>query len=146
MPILATELASEILAAGAAVHPVSSSTALSTGWVDCSQYARMAAILSTGLIAATGTFNAKLEQANTAGGGGVKDITGKAITALTDTGDNTLHIINVRADELDLANGFRWVRLTLTPATAASLLFGILLGLGTRGLPVAQSGWTQVIN
>lgn len=145
--ILATERVSEQLACLGQVHCISSSTALSTSYVSVANYARLVAVIITGLAAATATFNAKLEQATSSGGAGVKDITGKAIAALDDTtGDNTRHLIDLRADELDLANGFTFVRLTLTPATAAVLIAGLLLGVPAGHLPTSTSGWTSLIN
>lgn len=145
MPLLATERFNEVFTPLGQVSPISSSAANSSSWVDVSNMARIVAIIQTGLIAATGTFNAKLEQATSSGGAGAKDITGKAITALDDTGDNKNLVIDCRADELDVNNGFKFVRLTLTGATAASLMSGILLGTPAY-TPAVQTNWTQAIN
>ncbi len=129
----------------AKIDPASYATAQSTGWVDCALYERIAALILVGAIAATGTFNAKLEQATSAAGAGAKDITGKAITPLTDADDNKLLAIECKAAELDKNNGFRYVRLTLTPATAATLVGAVLIGLPADYNPVPGTLYTQKV-
>lgn len=145
MPILATERFSEVLQPLVNIGAVSTSGATNSSWVDVSNCSRFAAIIITGLIAAGGTMNAKLTQATSSGGAGAKDITGKAIAALADTADNQNFIIDVRADELDVNGGFKFVRIELTGAVAASLIAAILLGAPAQ-LPATQTNWTQAIN
>lgn len=121
----------------------------STGWVDMSMLGSILALLATGAMTATSTVDAKLEQATSSGGAGVKDITGKAITQLTAAGvdDNKQVMINCRAEELDSRNGFRYVRLTITVATAASILSALLLGLDQRyGPPVNAATVDEIIS
>lgn len=134
-----TTKASEIASVLATVDPVSSAAAVSSAWVSVAGLARFLAIIQTGLIAATGTLNAKLEQATSAAGAGAKDITGKAITALADTADNKQILINCRTEELDVNGGFAFVRLTITPAVAASLISGVLLGFDAVFQPKAHA-------
>lgn len=145
MGLLATERFSEVFTPLGQVSPISSAAANSSSWVNVADMARIVAIIQTGLIAATGTFDAKLEQATSSGGAGAKDITGKAITQLADTGDNKNLVIDCRADELDVNGGFKFVRLTLTGATAATVMAGILLGTPAYK-PGVQTNWTQAIN
>ena len=135
---------SEKCAVLAVVNPQSSSTAQSSAYVSISKFHKIAAAIAVGAIASSGTFNAKLEQATDASGTGVKDITGKAITALADTDDNKQFWINLDPAELDLANGFTFVRITLTPATAASLISGTLLGFDPRFSPASDHDLASV--
>lgn len=121
------------------VDPISSSTAVSSAWVSVAEVARILAVIQTGLIAATGTLNAKLEQATSGAGAGAKDVTGKAITQLPDTGDNKQALINCRVEELDIAGGFSFVRLTITPAVAAALIAGAVYGFEARYQPKAHA-------
>ncbi len=114
-----------------AVDPVSqaASTVVST-YVKCP--ASLIALIALGAIASTGTFNAKLVQATDSSGTGSKDITGKALTAVADTGDNKQHFINLFDWELDINNGFTHVALSMTTATAASIVFAALFAMEQR--------------
>lgn len=136
---------SEYCAILAAVDPQSASTAQSSAYVSVGKFHKIGAYIQTGAIASTGTFDAKLQQATDASGTGVKDITGKAITQLADTADDKQVIINLDPAELDLANGFTFVRLTITPATAASLLSGLLLGFDPRFAPASDNDASSVV-
>ena len=75
-----------------------------------------------------------MSRRRTARGTGAKDITGKAITQLTQAGtdSNKQAIINLHRDELDLANSYTHVRLSHTVATATSDSAAILLGFDPR--------------
>ena len=61
-------------------------------------------------------------------------VTGKAITQLTKAGsdDSKQALIAFRQADLDIANDFTHVRLSVTVATAASLTAALLLGFGAR--------------
>lgn len=131
--------ASEYCALLAAVDPQSSSTAKSSSYVSIAKFHKIGALIHVGAITSGGTVNAKLEQASSSGGTGVKDITGKAITQLADTESNKQYWINLDPSELDLANGFTFVRLTITPATQASLIAGSLFGFDPRFAPASDS-------
>lgn len=117
-----------------AVDPQSSSTAKSSGWIDASNFHNYMAVIAIGAFGASGTVDAKLEQATDNSGTGAKDVTGKSITQLTDAGsdDNKQVLINLKQEELDFANDFQFFRLTITPATAATLIYGEVLGFDPR--------------
>jgi hypothetical protein len=117
-----------------AVNPQSASSAQSSGWIDATTFFNYLATVAVGALGASATVDAKLEQANTSGGGAAKDVTGKAITQLTKVGtdDNKQVAINLRQTDLDFANGFKWFRLTITPATAACLIAGVVQGFDPR--------------
>lgn len=125
----------------AAVDPQSASTAKSSGYVDMGLFESLLAVIMLGDGASGGTFDAKLEQATT-DGGTPKNVTGKAMTQVVNTNgsiDNKQYLINCKSEDLDVANGYRWVRLTITPATAASLLAGLVLGLDARYAPATDA-------
>lgn len=129
-------LPSDRAAVVAAINPASLAAAgtASTGWVSLANYRSLLAVVMVGAMTATGTLDAKLQQAKDASGTGAKDITGKAITQLTAAGtdDNKQALINVRAEDLDVNNEFTHVRLTVAAATAASLIAGLLLGFDDK--------------
>lgn len=125
----------------AVTSPVSQGVgAVSTGYIDVSNYESILAEVLVGVFGASATVDAKLEQATTSGGAGVKDVTGKAITQLVAAGGNNRQaLINCEQAELDTNGGFKFVRLTITVATAATLVAGLLRGVGARYQPASQA-------
>ena len=140
---------SEGLAVLATIDPVSTTTTVTTGWVDQSVFFCVLAFIDVGVMTATGTVDAKLQQATDSSGTGVKDITGKAITQLLAAGGNNRQaLINMKEADLDTENGFRYVRLSLTAATAASLVSAVLIGGVPRFQPANaynQAGVAQIV-
>lgn len=105
---------------------------LTTGWIAVKDFEQLLAVVMAGDLGASATINAKLEQATSAAGAGAKDITGKAITQMTQAGtdkSNKQAIINLFSDELDVNGGFTHVRLSMTTATATSDSGALVLGL-----------------
>lgn len=140
----------EQLAVLATFDPVSQAAAtVTTGWVDARKFARITALLGVGVMTATSTVDAKLQQATTAAGAGAKDIANKAITQLLAAGGNNRQVaIDLRDDELDVNNGFGFVRLSITVAAAASLINAMLIGAFPRnGLAsdANQAGVVQIV-
>lgn len=123
------------------ITPQSATTAKSTAWISMATLGSALATVMVGTIASTGTVDAKIEQATSAAGAGAKDITGLAITQLTEAGtDSDKDVeINVQPSDLDRANGFTHIRLTITPATAAALIAGTLRGFNSRYQPAADA-------
>lgn len=119
---------------------------VTTGWVDVANWGNLMAIIMAGDLGASATLDAKLEQATSAAGAGAKDVTGKAITQLTQAGtdSNKQAIINCSYRDLDFANDFQFVRLSMTVATATSDAGAILLGLDPRYNTAADSDATTV--
>lgn len=132
----------------AVVNPQSATAGTYTsGWVDLDIWGTVAGVLFVGTISSTGTVAAKLQQATDSGGTGVKDVTSKAIVGLTQTptdNSNSQQFINCRADELDIQNNFRFVRLSVTTATAASLLTGAIMGVNCKYAPASDHDATTV--
>lgn len=112
-----------------------------TGWVSLADFGSVMAIVMAGTLGTSATLDAKLEQATDSSGTGAKDITGKSITQLTQAGTDSdkQAIINCRSEELDVANSFTHVRLSMTVAVATSDAGGILLGLDARYEPVTDA-------
>lgn len=139
---------SEGLALLATVDPVSTSTTVTTGWVDQSVFFCLLALISVGVFGASATVDAKLQQATDSSGTGAKDITGKSITQLLAAGGNNRQaMINMKEADLDTEGGFRYVRLSITVGTAASLVSGHLFGAVPRFQPANaynQAGVAQV--
>jgi hypothetical protein len=122
---------SEICAVVANIDPdaYAASTVVS-GYVNMRDFTSAMAIIQAGDLGASATLDAKLVQATDTSGTSSKDITGKAITQLTQAGtdSNKQVLINVRPEELDVDNGFDCVAISMTVATATSDAGAMLLG------------------
>lgn len=103
-------------------------------WVSLADYTQAAALIVVGAMGANATLNAKLQQAKDASGTAAKDITGKAITPLTQAGGDGDEIVTlpVRAGELDIANAFTHIRVQVTTAVA-NVDYGAVLVRGGPG-------------
>jgi hypothetical protein len=104
---------------------------VTSGWIAAKNFISFLAIVMAGDLGASATLDAKLEQAQDGSGTGAKDITGKAITQLTQAGtdSNKQALINLRPEELDVDNAFTHFRLSMTVAVATSDCAGLVLGV-----------------
>lgn len=126
-----TERLSEALAVVSTIDPVSQSAATVTGdIIDMSKYSRLLFVLSVGALGASATVDYLIQGSAASNMGSPATITGKSITQLTKAGsdDNKQVIVEVTAEEV-AAQGFRYVRDSLTVATAACLISVVVLGL-----------------
>ena len=121
--------------------------AVSSDYVDASKFFNYQATILAGTLGASATVDAKLQQATDGSGTGLKDITGKAITQLTqaspDDSDKQA-IINLNSSELDTDNGFTHFKLVLTVATATSDVGAIIQGLDPRYGPASDDNLASV--
>jgi hypothetical protein len=120
--------------------------ALSTAWVAAKNFHRFLAIIQSGVLGASATLDAKLQQATDGTGTGVKDVTGKSITQFVKaSNDGNQALIDCSADDLDVANSFNFLRLTVTVGTAASLSSAVLLGMSPRFAPASDFNPVTVV-
>jgi hypothetical protein len=134
------------------IAPISASSVQASGWIDATVFHNYMATVQLGVLGASATVDAKLQQASDNSGTGAKDVTGKAITQFTkaNTDDGKQAVINLKQEDLDFANGFKFFRLSITPATAACLIGGLVQGFDPRYGAASDSGnvattQTQVI-
>lgn len=125
---------SENVAVLATLDPASvAASTVTTGWVNAGLFLHIMALIQTGVLGASATVDAKLQQATDSSGTGAKDVTGKKLTQIVKaSGDNKQAIINLKPQELDVSNGFNYVRLSLTVGTAASLVGAVVVGMIAR--------------
>lgn len=126
---------SELFAVLATIDPASLAVGtVTTGWLSVANFHALVASIETGALGTSATLDAKLQQALDSSGTSVKDITGKAITQLTQAGGGSAKqvLINVKPEELDTVNGFGFVRLSITVGVAASLAGAQVLGVNPR--------------
>lgn len=141
---------SELFSVLATIDPASQAVGtVTTGWISAGNHHSLLALVQSGVLGTGATLDAKLQQATDASGTGAKDVTGKAITQIVKaTGDNKQALINLRPDDLDVTNGYAYVRLSLTVAVAASLTAAQLLGFNPRFAPgdaINQAAVAQVV-
>lgn len=137
----------EQLALLATIDPVSQAAGtVATGWMSAAAFERFLAVLQTGVLGASATVDAKLQQATDNSGTGAKDVTGKAITQIVKaSGDNKQVEINLRAEELDTNGGFGYFRLSVTVGTAASLIAASVWGGVAKNLPASTLNQAGVV-
>jgi hypothetical protein len=110
------------------------------------KFQQLLAVLQTGVLGAAATVDAKLQQATSAAGAGAKDIAGKAIVQIVKaTGDNKQARSTCATTQLDVNNGFRYVRLSLTVGTAASAHRCQLLGVFPRNGLASDANQAAVV-
>ena len=137
----------EALAVLGAINPSSQAAgSLTTGWISLANAERIQGLIQVGTFGASATVDANIQQAQDGTGTGAKAITGKSITQLVAAGGNNVQAtIDLRAEELDAANGFGFVELTITVGTAATETAGLLLASGTRFQPASQFNAASVV-
>ena len=98
---------SELFAVLATIDPASLAVGtVTTGWLSVANFHALVASIETGALGTSATLDAKLQQALDSSGTSAKDITGKAITQLTQAGGGSAKqvLINVKPEELDTVN------------------------------------------
>jgi hypothetical protein len=134
----------------ATIDPVSQGAGtVNTSWVSMGNFNSVCALLGVGVMSAGSTVDAKLQQATDSTGTGAKDIPGKAIVQLLAAGGNNRQaLIEVRDTELDVNNGYAFVRLSVTVASAASLVQAVVIGHNPIFVPGSgfnQAGVAQIV-
>lgn len=128
---------SEVLAVVGKVDPdVTTASTVLTEAIDMSKYHQLMAIPMAGTLGASATFDFKFTQATTSGGT-YKDVTGAAITQLTQAGtdqSDEVAVLNLYPTDLDMDNGYRYVKGSLTIAAATSDAAALVIGLVKEGL------------
>lgn len=129
-------LPSERVAVVATVDPdAAAAAAFTSDYVNMEEFGSAMAIVMAGVLAASGTLDAAVLQATSSTGAGAKTITGKSITQIDTASNDKQYVINVRADELDVAGGFSFIALRITHGTAGGDSAGLVLGLDCRHAP-----------
>jgi hypothetical protein len=111
-----------------------------TGWVALAEWDYVQAIIMAGDLGSSATLDAKLTAATDSSGTGPVDVTGAAITQLTQAGtdSNKQALINLRMDTL-AGQGFTHIQLSMTVGTATSDAGALLMGFGPKYSPASNS-------
>lgn len=131
---------SQLAAIVGVIDPDAAGTgAQQTGWISMSDFQCIMAIVMAGTLGTAATLDAKLEQAQDASGTGAKDVAGSDITQLVKASDDDKQaIIECWAEDLDLANDFTHVRLSMTVGAATSDCGAVVMGLNPRYGPASD--------
>jgi hypothetical protein len=116
------------------IAPISAAAVQTSAWIDATTFHNFLATIGLGVVGAAATVDGKLQQATDNAGTGAKDVPGKAIVQFTkaNADDGKTALINLKQEELDFANGFKFFRLSITPTVAASLIYGDVRGFDPR--------------
>lgn len=140
------ERLSEGLAVVSCIDPDAYTAAAYTGDViDMQKYKRVMFIVMAGDLGSSATVDWVLKGDTASGGSYSTTITGKSITQLTQAGtdDNKQVIIEVTAEEV-AAQGYRYIRETLTVGTATSDAGSVALAFGFRNSPASDTDLSSV--
>jgi len=127
----------------ATIDPASYSTEQNTGYVSLANYHRAVVLIHCGVIG--GNLDIDIEQATDTSGTSAKsfDSGGKDIAKTATTDNNTVSAIEIRNEELDIANKFDCINVEVTPASAG--IFGVqVYGLAPRFKPVPTTNLDTV--
>lgn len=138
---------SELVTLLATYNPASvGASTVTTGWINAANHHHYLALIQTGVLGASATLDAKIQQATDSIGTGAKDVTGKAITQIVKaSGDNKQALINLRTSDLDVSGGFCYFTLSLTVGTAASLIAASVYGFSDRFMPASDDNQVGVV-
>ena len=112
------------------------------------KFESMMVTIMAGTLGASATIDAVIKQATDSSGTGVKNLTtSKAITQMTQAGtdqSDTQAVINVRAEDLDMANNFDHIAVSVAVGTATSDMGALVVGLNPRYAPASDNDIASV--
>jgi hypothetical protein len=121
-----------------------------SAYVSMANYHRAALVIHLGAIAATGTAVIQILQGATSVGGSSKGIpttVGQTKTLSVTTADaNTVKVIELRTEELDVAGGFEYVAVSYDVDTDTVALSLVLYGIISRFNPVPTTNWDEIVD
>jgi hypothetical protein len=117
-----------------------------SGYIALKNFRRFMAVVQAGDLGTNATLDAKLIGYTDGSGTGAADITGAAITQLTEAGtdSNKQAVINLNTDALAGATEYTHMRLALTIATATSDAGAVVLGFDPVHSPASDNDATTV--
>jgi hypothetical protein len=134
---------SDVAAVVGVIDPDANTAATyTTGWIDMGKFEHLLAIIMAGDLGSSATLDAKFQQATDSSGTSAKDVSGKAITQMTQAStdkSNKQALVNLAGEDLDVDGGFTHVRLSMTVATATSDSGAVVLGFDARYAPASEN-------
>jgi hypothetical protein len=139
-----TERFSEVWSLLADIDPASYTTEQNTGYVCLDRYHRAVVIIHCGVLGSG--LDVDLEQGTDTSGSGGKtlDSGNKDITLTATTDNNTVSVIEIRTEELDVTGGFDCVNVEITPAGQGDIFGAQIWGGVPRYAPVSTTNLDSV--
>jgi len=119
-----TERFSEAHAYLGGINPASYTTEQNSGYVSLANYARAVIIIHAGVLQDTIDVDVEAAQDTSGTGPGSFDSASKDITLTATTDNNTVSVIEIRTEELDVAGGDVCINLEMTPGSQNGSIFG----------------------
>lgn len=138
---------SEICAVVGNIDPdaYANSTVATNEYIPLKNFRRFMAIVQAGDIVSTGTVDAKLITYTNGSGSGAEDVTGSAITQLTQAGTDSNKQVVINFDPAKLAgSAATHFKLSVTMGTAGADLSAIVLGFDPLYGPASDSDTSTV--
>jgi hypothetical protein len=113
-----TERFSEVHELLAVIDPAAYTSEQNSGYVSLAKFHRAVIIINAGVI--TGNIDVDIEEGTNTSGGSAQsfDSASKDITLTATTDNNTVSVIEIRTEELDIADGFDCINLEMTSTNA----------------------------
>lgn len=140
------KLPTEVAAVVGVIDPDAySANTYTTDYIAMKHFRRFMAVIAVGDMGTAATLNAKLVAYSDGSGGGSADVTGSAITALTQAGSdsNKQVVINLNTDSLAGA-GKTHFRLSVTTAVEAVDFGAVVLAFDPRHAPASAADLATV--
>lgn len=139
-----TELFSEGACILAHIHPASYAQETNTGYFSLANYHRCVIIGNMGVLG--GDVDVDIEQAtDTAGTGESQFDAGSKDVTWHNADDNTLKVIEIRTEEMDVDGGYDCLNVETTPG-GASIYDVLVIGFEPRYLPVPTTALDEITN
>jgi len=115
-------------------------------FIDVTNFHKLWVMWTVGDMAVNSTLQMRIYESQDGAGAGEKVI-GKwpaTLTAAAADGDSAV-VVNLRSEEMDAANGYRWIRVLTLIQAAASHASCHIFGTLPRYAPVSIAAWTEVV-
>jgi len=116
-----------------------------SGFVFVGNYHRIIVLLHIGEPAGASTIDVDVEEATTAAGAGTVNIAGKSIATIVAAGAGSIVAIELRTEEMNVANDFDWINVEVTVGVAAYTYSLYVFGFEPRFPPVPVTAWQEIV-
>ena len=133
----------------AGLYPANKAIAAhTTAWTSMASHQRAIYVVRVGVMAAASTLDFKLQQATDSSGTSAKDISGKAITQLTQAGGDGSDTvaIELHTEDLDVDGGFDYIRGYLTVTGNTVYCEVIPIKFAANYPPVSPSAVAEIVD
>ena len=96
-------------------------TPLTSGWMSASDARQYAGVLMASVLANTKHVTVQLRQATNSSGAGAKNLGAAVIHTATGAETNVVVVAEARAEDIDTANGFGYVAVTVSSDNSAAV-------------------------